>query len=221
MRFLSVFVLGIFLIVPAQEYRVDIVPKNMSVKEKKKRFFTLVAPAVLRVYHELQKEFEDVRKTLLQGQITPKIDQLKKIYKVKTDKELLLALKPHPPSIALAQAAMESAWGTSRFFVEANNIFGMWANTDKVARIAASQKREDGRTIWLRKYASLEESVRSYYKTMGRNPAYKEFRDIRYKTNDPYEIVKKLNRYSEMGEEYTQKIASVIRYNKLQRYDTP
>ena len=68
-----------------------------------------------------------VKKDLKSGSNAAKIEKLKTIYKVKSDKSLLLALKPHPRSIALAQAAMESAWATSRFFVKANNVFGMWS----------------------------------------------------------------------------------------------
>ena len=202
-----------------KQYQVNEVPKHMSVKEKKERFFSLVAPVVMKVHKELEQRFDDVNKTLSEGKTTPQIKRLKQIYKVKTDQELLMALKPHPASITIAQAAMESAWGTSRFFVEANNIFGVWAKTDKVPRIAASVKRGGKHTIWLRKYDTLEAAVRSYYGMMGRNPVFKEFREVRYKTENPYEIVKKLDKYSEMGEAYTKEIASVIRYNKLQRYD--
>ena len=214
----AVFAMALFGVEPKQ-YKTDVVPKHMSVKEKKKRFFALVAPAVVKVHDELLKQFEDVNATIAQGKTTPEIEQLKKIYKVKTDRDLLLALKPHPASITIAQAAMESAWGTSRFFVEANNIFGMWATSDKVPRIAASIKRGGKHTIWLRKYDTLEDAVRSYYRTMGRNPVYKEFREVRFNTQNPYEIVKKLDKYSEMGEAYTKEIANVIRYNKLERYD--
>ena len=78
----------------------------------------------------------------------------------------------HPISIALAQAAMESAWGTSRFFKEANNIFGVWAYYKNTPRIAALQKR-NGKTIWLRKYASLEDSVSDYYRNISKSSAYK------------------------------------------------
>lgn len=221
MKFLFIgmlFALSLFGVNQTQ-YKANVVPKHMSVKEKKQRFFALVGPVVMKVHKELEKRFNDVNKTLAQGKTTPKIKHLKKIYKVKTDRDLLLALKPHPASITIAQAAMESAWGTSRFFVEANNIFGVWAKTDKVPRIAASVKRGGKHTIWLRKYHTLEAAVRSYYGMMGRNPVFQEFREVRYKTENPYEIVKKLDKYSEMGEAYTNEIANVIRYNKLERYD--
>ena len=195
------------------------VPKKMTVAVKKERFYYLLAPAIDKVYKELALQYVQVKKDLESGSNAVKIEKLKKTYKVKSDKELLLALKPHPQSIALAQAAMESAWATSRFFVKANNVFGMWSVNKNEPRIAAGEKRGGTRTIWLKKFDSIEDSVREYYKMMGRGRAYKDFRSVRYETNDVNKIVKKLDRYSEIGEKYTKELSSMIRYNKLTKYD--
>ncbi|MEA1983854.1 MAG: glucosaminidase domain-containing protein, partial [Campylobacterota bacterium] len=145
--------------------------------------------------------------------------KLKDIYKVTSDEKLLLALKPHPQSIALAQAAMESAWATSRFFVEAKNIFGMWSSNPNEPRIAANEKRGGSKTIWLRKFTTVEESVREYYKLMGRGKAFREFRKVRYETNDPFKIILKLDKYSEIGDKYAEELGSMIRYNKFKKFD--
>ena len=195
------------------------VPKKMSVAVKKERFYYLLAPAIDKVYNELLVQYDEVQKDLQSNSNADKIAKLKTTYKVKTDKELLLALKPHPQSIALAQAAMESAWATSRFFVKANNVFGMWSVNKNEPRIAAGEKRGGTKTIWLKKFDSIEDSVREYYKMMGRGRAYKEFRKVRYETDDVMKIVKKLDRYSEIGEKYTKELSSMIRYNKLTKYD--
>ncbi|MCK4874594.1 MAG: glucosaminidase domain-containing protein [Sulfurimonas sp.] len=197
----------------------NIVPKNMSVAAKKKRFYTLLVPAIDKVYKELQEQFKNISKNLENGTNPQKIAKLKVIYKVKSDEELLLALKPHPKSIALAQAAMESSWATSRFFVEANNAFGIWSYNKNEPRIPAAEKRGGKHTIWLRKCSSIEESVRAYYKTVGRGHAYKEFRRVRSKTDDVFEIVKKLDKYSEIGDKYVKEVSNIIRYNKLTKYD--
>ena len=195
------------------------VPKKMTVAVKKERFYYLLAPAIDKVYNELLAQFNEVKKDLKSGSNAAKIEKLKTTYKVKSDKALLLALKPHPQSIALAQAAMESAWGTSRFFVKANNVFGMWSVNKNEPRIAAGEKRGGTKTIWLKKFDSIEDSVREYYKMMGRGQAYKDFRDVRYATNDVNKIVKELDNYSEIGEKYTKELSSMIRYNKLTKYD--
>ncbi|HEY9202798.1 MAG TPA: glucosaminidase domain-containing protein, partial [Sulfurimonas sp.] len=124
----------------------------------------------------------------------------------------------HPKSIAIAQAAMESAWAESRFFKEANNLYGMWAVNKKGPRIAASEQRGK-RVIWLKKYSSIEDSIRDYYKTLARSKAYKDFRELKMQTDDPYLLVEKLENYSEIGEQYGEDLMKIIRYNKLYIYD--
>lgn len=195
------------------------VEKRISVNERKKHFFHLVVPEVKKVYTELSTQYERVKQDLAQEKTTQEIEKLKVLYKVKSDEGLLLALKPHPVSIALAQAAVESAWATSRFAIEANNFFGMWSVTANEDRVAASEKRGGKRTIWLKRFSSVEDSIRDYYLTIGRAKAYKKLREYRMQTDDVYEIIKGLNKYSELGEEYVEIIRGVISYNKLTKYD--
>lgn len=203
----------------APKYSASHIPQKMSVATKKKRFYSLLVPSVTKVHNEVFAEYQAVKKDLKSGSNATRTARLKKKYNVKSDASLLRALKPHPISITLAQAAMESAWGTSRFFVKANNVFGVWSTNKNQARIAASQKRNGTRTIWLRKFASIEDAIRDYYRMMGKAKAYKDFRLVRYQTNDVYKIVKKLDKYSEIGEKYTKELANMIRYNKLTQYD--
>lgn len=192
--------------------------KPISVKEKKAHFTSVVVPAVKEVYNELDKQYNEISNNLDNKDYAKKIKKLKTKYKVKTDKELLRALKPHPKSIAIAQAAMESAWITSRFFREANNLFGVWSFNKNEPRIAAQQKRGD-KTIWVKKYSDVKSSIRDYYETLARSNAYKEFRKLKMKTDNPYKLVKKLDNYSEMGKEYGEKLSSMIKYNKFYLYD--
>jgi len=202
-------------------YKVESIPPKMSIKTKKERFFALMLPPILDVYNKLDREFQGVKVQLQDKNATQSynIQQLKQSYGVKSDEELLKALKPHPPSIALAQAAMESAWGTSRFFREANNVFGMWNNNPDAQRIAAGEKRDGKHTVYLSKYDSLEQSVKAYYKTLAKGKSYKEFREVRFVSDDVFEMVKKLDKYSERAQEYTKELESMIRYNKLTQYD--
>lgn len=213
------FSMGLFATEPLhQKYSVGEIPNKLSLKEKKARFYYLVVPAIYKVYNEFLVEFHSVQTAIKEGKETPQMQNLKAIYHVTTNEELLLALKPHPKSIAIAQAAMESAWGTSRFFTEANNVFGMWSKNSSDKRIAAGEKRGT-RTIWLRKFDTIEASVHAYYQTMGRASAYKKFREYRYKSNDVFKIIQGLDTYSELGEEYVKQLEKVIRYNHLTRYD--
>ena len=195
-----------------------VVPKKMTVHEKKQRFAYLVAPAINEVHEELMKQYAEVSRSVTDGINSDLIEKLKQRYNAKSEQDLLKALKPHPQSIGLAQAAMESAWGTSRFFREANNIFGVWSFDEDEPRIAASKKRA-GETIWVKKYSSIKASVKDYYRVLARGHAFDEFRNLRMKTSDPYRLVKKLDRYSEKGDAYGRELANMIRYNKFDEYD--
>jgi len=178
----------------------------------------MLLPEVKAVFKELTIQYEEIVLALQNNTQSDRINKLKKTYKVTTDVELLQALKPHPISVTLAQAAMESSWGTSRFFKEANNVFGVWSFSKKEPRIAASGQR-GSKTIWLKKYPSIRDSVRDYYKNMGRSFAFKEFRQERLLSNNPLILVTKLDRYSEKGAEYGKELHSMITYNKFMQYD--
>ncbi|WP_294929704.1 glucosaminidase domain-containing protein [Sulfurimonas sp.] len=203
-----------------KSHKVEETPQNsmLSVSEKKREFSNLVIPAIDKVYAELEEQYNEISKNLTNTAYKEKILELKKIYKVESDEELLMALKPHPKSIAIAQAAMESAWAESRFLKEANNLYGMWSVSKKGPRIAASEQRGE-RVIWLKKYSSIEDSIRDYYKTLARSKAYKDFRELKMQTDDPYLLVEKLENYSEIGEQYGDDLTKIIRYNKLYLYD--
>lgn len=191
----------------------------MSVKEKKARFKALLVPPVQKVYKELMQNYIEVSKAIKDGKDTNNTEALKIQYKATSDSDLLARLKPHPISIALAQAALESSWGTSRFFLQANNPFGMWSVNPNEPRIAAGVKRGGKRTIWLRKFKTLDDAVRAYYKTIATGKAYRNFRALRMATDDPYLITEGLDKYSEIGRIYVREINKVIRYNTFTVYD--
>lgn len=189
-----------------------------SVEQKKKQFNTLIIPAINSVHNELQTQYEEIAQNLENDEYKEKISELKEYYGVESDEELLMALKPHPVSISIAQAAMESAWAKSRFFIEANNLYGIWSFNKNEPRIAAVQQR-GSRTIWLKKYSDIKDSIRDYYKTLARSYAYKDFRELKMQTDDPYILIEKLDNYSEIGEKYAENLSEIIRYNKFYLYD--
>jgi Bax protein len=177
-----------------------------------------MVPAVEDAYKKLYQQYESIKQNIQEKKNLDQINALKKEYKVKTDQELLIALKPHPVSITLAQAAIESAWGTSRFFREANNIFGVHGLSSK-GSVPASIKK-NGRTVWVRKYKTLEDAILDYYRMLSRVKTYKKFKKLNYEGKSVYEIVTGLKYYSERGDEYVHSIQSVIRHNNLIKYDT-
>jgi len=196
-----------------------IIPKT-SVQEKKHRFAEKITPPVQHVYNSLMKQYIDAARAMETDQNLEMLNRLKAEYKVTTNEDLLMALKPHPRSITIAQAAMESSWATSRFFKEANNVFGVWSFNKNEPRIAAAENR-GSKTIWLKKYNSIEDSIRDYYRTLATGRAYKEFRALKMKTDDPYKLVKKLDHYSEKGVQYGRELAEIIHFNKFEIYDQP
>jgi len=173
-----------------------------EITDKKNIFIKAVLPSIQKVHNNLYKQYLYALKDINSSQ----------------NKELLISLKPHPISITLAQAALESGWGTSRFFKQANNIFGVWIKDSSDSKIAALQKRGK-RTIWLKKFKSFDESILDYYHLLSTAPAYKEFKRLNMKTDNPYLIAEKLNHYSELGVEYTKRVKSVIRHNNFTKYD--
>lgn len=136
--------------------------------------------------------------------------------------ELLWRVDIIPPGLVLAQAANESAWGTSRFAREANNLFGMWT-WDKSKGIKPKQRAEDA-THYIRIFSDLRSAVRNYLHTLNTGAAYSDLRNIRARArqqgNAPsaVELAAGLERYSQRGKAYVNEIREMIRYNELEQW---
>jgi len=193
---------------------------SITVSEKKANFLKMIVPPLDEVYEEEENYYNDIKILVQENPDNIILESLREEYNAKDNLELLMALKPHPKSITIAQAAMESAWGESRFFKEANNIFGVWSYNKNEPRIAASSMRGE-KTIWLKKYPTIKEAIKDYYKLLSRSWAFKEFRELNYKkeNQNPYLLVKKLQKYSEKREVYTRELSSMINYNKFTKFD--
>jgi len=144
------------------------------------------------------------------------IQILGKEYRTTSVEILLERVDLVPTSIILAQGALESSWGSSRFTREGNSIFGMW--TWKTAGIVPS-RREEGKTHKVKAYENVLEAVRAYHLTLNRVEYYEEFRQLRRNTDNPLILAEGLRFYSERGQDYVEDIKNVILSNGLQRYD--
>ena len=197
---------------------------SLPVEEKKQKFIDLIVPAVLVAKHNLEREQKKINKLMAKDTTNLKVKEKEFIkaiidkYKADNIDDLNMKLQTHPSSIVIAQAAIESGWGTSRFFVEANNIFGIWTYNSEIPSIKALGQRS-GRQIYLKKYASLSESIESYFITIALGP-YDDFRKERLVSNDPYDLIKHLTSYSEKRTEYVNQISMVLRKNNLIKYDS-
>ncbi|MCV6608441.1 MAG: glucosaminidase domain-containing protein, partial [Campylobacterales bacterium] len=199
-----------------------LLPNTMPVVYKKKAFIDMILPSILVSKYKLSKLHEKVllisKKPEIKGEDKKFIDLLFKKYKTTKIDILLTRLTTHPTSVVLAQAAVESGWGGSRFFIKANNIFGIWSFNKNEKRIPALGMR-GAKTIYLKKYDSLEESISDYFKTLGTSKSFKNFRNKRLLHKDPLELIKDLQYYSELREEYVEKLRKVIVQNNLSKYD--
>ncbi len=128
-----------------------------------------------------------------------------------------------PPSLALAQAANESAWGTSRFARKGNNFFGQWCFTKGCGLVPRA--RDAGKIHEVAAFDTPHESVARYMNNLNSHDAYTPLRQIRSDLRANNESVTGLalagglTRYSERGPEYIRELREMIRFNQLARLD--
>jgi Bax protein len=145
------------------------------------------------------------------------IKELCSTYRTTSAQELLARVRPLPVSLILAQGALETSWGRSRFAREGNSIFGMW--TWKTKGMVPSE-REMGKTHKVKAYDSILDSIRAYQLTLNRLKQYELLRNLRLKTDDSLILAEGLSLYSQRGNDYVNDIKNVILSNELQTYDS-
>ncbi|NKB31627.1 MAG: hypothetical protein GKR91_00820 [Pseudomonadales bacterium] len=137
--------------------------------------------------------------------------------------ELMLRVDVLPVSLALAQAANESAWGTSRFALEGNNIFGQWCYEQGCGIVPA--RRRSGANHEVKSFDSVAKSVEAYFLNINTQPAYSYLRDLRSRMRarnlrlDPMSLALGLGRYSERGDHYVDEVQNIILQNDLRKRD--
>ena len=101
-----------------------------------------------------------------------------------------------PYEMIVAQAALETGWGTSRFAVEGNNLFGIRTWDKDTPHMIAQGMGKKWPGWGVRIFASKCDSVKEYVRLLNEHPAYKEFRELRLQTNDPIQLIKTLDKFS-------------------------
>lgn len=202
-----------------------------DVKEKKKHFFEFFYPLIEQANHAIlaDRQFlQTIKKSSANAKQTERLDGLCERYKVtcgqpSTLTNLLARVDVVPASLTLAQAANESAWGTSRFATQANNFFGVWCFKPGCGLVP--KHRSKGSQHQVRVYPTPLESVQGYMYNLNVSRAYKKLRSIRaaLRANgnaiSGVALAAGLNKYSERGNAYVKEIRHMIRYNKLNTYD--
>ncbi len=213
---------------------------KMDVNVKKDIFFKLITPAILRSNELIQIE----RNYLLAIAKNPRsIDEKTKKWLIKTAKKyrviknekelvlsesfiqkLLMRVDTIAPSLALAQAAQESGWATSRFASEGNALFGQWTTSKKA--MIPNRQREKFSNFGLARFKTPQDSVNSYMLNLNTHKAYKKLREKRYKLREEgkkvtgLELSETLDKYSERGYAYVKELKKMIEYNHLAHFDT-
>lgn len=205
---------------------VNIDLRKLSAEKRKDVFVRLLLPSINVVQKEVLNNREIVKKLRAKENLNDEekayATKLFTMYKTKEGNwdELQHKMIIYPTSLILTQGAIESAWGTSRFFREANNAFGIWAsgNNPNEKTINAKGSRGDF-TPKLRVYDTLRETVLDITLIVSRSSAYKNLRNMVWEEKSPYDIAGGLLRYSEEGAEYVKKVRSTLKYNHFEKYD--
>ncbi len=196
---------------------------DVNISQKKRTFIDMMLPSILLAKHYLVEDRRHLLELLKKDKLSESdrlwLTKKRQIFKAKSNDELYEKMEIHPTSIIIAQAIIESGWGTSKFFKQANNVFGVWSFNSNDKRVAASEKRGK-RTVYLKKYNSVEESIFDYLLTLSTKDVYKEFREKRLETQDPFELIKYLGNYSELRDEYIENLKNTIQKNRLLAYDS-
>lgn len=192
--------------------------ENGNISTSKRNFIAIVLPAILVARHKIAQDSERIKR-LAEAEIWSAQDsafykKLQRRFRAENIDNLLLRMRTHPNSIVLAQAAVESGWGSSHFFRQANNLFGIWAYTANEPRVPAAHAN-----VYLRKYNDVSESIEDYFVTLGRARPYRSFREARGQTNKVEELLPHLKHYSERGYAYTNQLKLIIDQNNLTQYD--
>ena len=217
------------------------IPKNIDeykVSEKKKVFLSILLPIALRGNELVLDERKLMKVAFLTNNIY-KIEYFAKRYNVQNykilnfgsltslqlnriKKELLIKINKIPISMIIAQAIIESGWGSSRFAKEGNALFGEWTWQNNVG---IKPKRNLNAKFAVKSFVNLMESLNSYILNLNRHMAYKEmrvFRALTFKTGKNftgYDSAAYLENYAEIGLAYVVKVTEMINSNKLYRFE--
>lgn len=213
---------------------------GMTVGERKQVFTQAILPLVLRaneIIREDRAQLLEYRDRLASGGELNKLENrwlttLATRYRLRKGatvgdldlQELLKRVDAIPPSLALAQAAIESGWGTSRFAQAGNALYGEWTRGEKNGLVP--NNRDEGRDHTIKTYDYLIQSVLSYARNLNSHRAYREFRERRaaLKTDESHApgvlLAETLTSYSARPELYIRQIKAVITTNGFADLET-
>ena len=222
---------------PVPRLYLDALPRDLAgmspVSAKKRLFFQAVLPIVLQINEEITvdrwrlKRLADrfTRADTLSPADRKWLATMADLYGTGPFdvQELLNRMDVVPPSLALAQAAEESGWGTSRFARQGNALFGQYTYKSKSGILPA--RRDADRRHRVRSHDNLLAAVRAYVHNLNSHWAYDDFRRRRAQLRrdggqiSGYVLAGELRSYSERRGAYVEGIRRIIRQNRLSDFD--
>ncbi len=209
--------------------------QTIPVSDKKNIFFRLTGSGILQANEKILNERQRMLNAIGKNDIQENewIAALAVKYKVikqesdKLDNKALTELRKRvdivPPSLALAQAAEESGWGTSRFAVKGNSLFGQWDFSGK--GIKPKEQRAELGNYGIAAFESPQDSIEAYMLNLNTHRAYQRMRQkravFRQQNKEPtgWDLAKTLDKYSERGIDYVKSLHAIMSYNKLNDAD--
>ena len=203
--------------------------KNIeSPRKRKKLFIQIVLPLIieenLKIRLDRKKLFEILNKNNTTQRDKAWLNLKFKQYGIKNKDlaKLKIRMDEIPVSLAIAQAAKETGWGSSRFAQEGNALFGQWTWSGEGIKPLDVKKNEKHKVA---KFKILKASVRAYQRNLNTHSSYKKFRIERAIQRDNEEkidslkLVNFLDKYAETGKEYTEVLKKIILQNNLTDFD--
>ena len=211
---------------------IGLLPKEIkkieNTKKRKNLFIKIVLPLILEENNRIKLDRKRLFVILNKNNNSKSEKEwLKKKFKqygvLNNDLSTLkIRMDEIPVSLAIAQAAKETGWGTSRFALEGNALFGQWTFSGEGIKPAAADIDAKHKVM---KFKVLKASVRAYQRNLNTHSSYKKFRKERaiQRDNDEklnsIELVKYLDKYAETGDEYTKVLKKIIEQNSLSDFD--
>ena len=207
-------------------------PKDLKTlgdtKKKRELFIKIILPLILDENNKITEDRKKLFKILSKNfnTVGERVWLKRRFKEYKIEDQDLAKLKMRmdivPVSIAIAQAANESGWGTSRFALEGNALFGQWTWSKKGI---TPKNKDPNQTHKILQFQILKASVRAYKNNLNTHNAYKEFREVRAQLRQEGKLIigldltKYLKNYAGIGEKYVSILESIIENNSLTDFD--
>jgi len=200
-----------------------------NIQDRKRLFIKVILPLIIYENNQIEEDRDYLNQISREKSLSKEelvwLDKKFEEYKVagRNLEELKIKMDIIPPSLALAQAAYESGWGTSRFAMEGNSIYGH--RTWKKGKGIIPNQRDEEANFEVKSFKIVRASISAYKKNLNSHESYKEFREARAnqrKKNNKIsglELAKYLDKYSEIGYEYSDRLKKIIEQNSLTDFD--